>query len=111
MLETMPNKIGRYQIQAELGRGGFGRVYQAYDPTVGRLVAVKVLTLVDKEVLKRFKNEAIVAGKLRHRNIVTIYEYGEHEGLPFLVMEFLEGEDLQQVIRSKRPLTILEKAL
>src|SRR5215471_6811505 len=111
MAEPKSRQIGKYQIQAELGRGGFGSVYRAYDPTVGRLVAIKVLTAPgDQNLLTRFKNEAAAAGNLRHKNIITIYDFGEHEGLPYIVMEFLEGEDLQQVISQKRPLTLLQKA-
>ena len=109
MAGKMPTQIGGYQIQKQLGEGAFGRVYQAYDARVNRLVAIKVLLLSDKEVVTRFKNEAIVAGNLRHNNIVTIYEFGEHEGLPFLAMEFLDGENLQEVIRSKKPLSMLQK--
>ena len=110
MAEATLNRIGKYEIQSELGRGGFGRVYRAYDATVGRLVAVKVLTAeAGKDLLTRFKNEAAAAGNLHHENIVTIYEFGEDKGLPFIAMEFLEGEDLQQVIASRRPLTLLQK--
>ncbi len=111
MSEPALDRIGKYEIQAELGRGGFGRVYRAFDPTVGRLVAVKVLTAeAGKDLLTRFRNEATAAGNLHHRNIVTIYEFGEHKGLPFIAMEFLEGEDLQQVIAARRPMPVLEKA-
>jgi eukaryotic-like serine/threonine-protein kinase len=103
-------QIGKYQIQAELGRGGFGSVYRAYDPTVGRLVAIKVLTAAgDQNLLSRFKNEAAAAGNLRHKNIITIYDFGDHEGLPYIVMEFLDGEDLQHVISRSKQLTLLEK--
>jgi hypothetical protein len=110
MAELTSRQIGKYQIQAELGRGGFGSVYRAYDPTVGRLVAIKVLTASgDQQLLTRFKNEAGAAGNLRHKNIVTIYDFGEFEGLPYIVMEFLEGEDLQQVIAQKKPLPLLQK--
>src|SRR5215467_6401605 len=110
MAELTSHQIGKYQIQAELGRGGFGSVYRAYDPTVGRLVAIKVLTASgDQNLLTRFKNEAAAAGNLRHKNIITIYDFGDHEGLPYIVMEFLEGEDLQQIISQKKPLTLLQK--
>src|ERR1700761_5116528 len=103
------SQIGRYKILGELGRGGFGRVYRAYDPSVGRQVAIKLLTGGGgKEVLARFRNEAQVAGNLRHENIVTVYEYGEHEGQPFLAMEYLEGEDLHHLLASRRRLTLLE---
>ena len=94
-------KIGKYEIQAELGQGGFGRVYRAFDPTVGRPVALKILmTEGNKDLLTRFRNEATSAGNLRHRNIVTIYDFGEFSGRPYLVMELLEGEDLTQTISS-----------
>jgi len=109
MSENHPKQIGRYQVQGELGRGGFGRVYRAYDPTVGRPVALKVLTDVSTDMLMRFRNEAKVAGNLRHNSIVTVYEYGTHQDVPFLAMEYLEGEDLHHVIASRRPLTVLEK--
>src|ERR1035437_3952717 len=105
----MLTQIGRFLIQSEVGRGGFGRVYRALDPAVGRLVAVKVLTEGSEDLLTRFRNEASVAANLRHDNIVTIYEYGEHEGNPFLAMEYLEGEDLHQIIAANKPLSLLEK--
>ncbi len=109
MSEETVGQIGRYKVLGELGRGGFGRVYRAYDASMGRTVAIKVLTQRGKEVLARFRNEAQVAGNLRHENIVTVYEYGEHEGQPFLAMEYLEGEDLQHILSSRKPLTLLEK--
>ncbi len=106
----MKTRLGKYEIQAELGRGAFGRVYRAYDPTVGRLVAVKVMTTEgDKDLLARFRHEAAAAGNLRHKNIVTIYEFGEHEGVPFIVMEYLEGEDLQHALARRQPLSLLQR--
>lgn len=106
----MVQRIGRYEVQAELGRGGFGRVYRAFDPTVGRAVAIKTLHAGgDPELLTRFRNEAAAAGKLRHPNIVTIHDYGEHDGEPYIVMELLEGEDLQQCIRNRRPFSLMQK--
>src|SRR5215472_15989176 len=95
-------QIGRYKILEELGRGGFGRVYHGYDPTVGRPVAIKVLTEVSEDTRSRFRSEAMVAGNLGHRNIVTVYEFGTHEDLPFLAMEYLEGQDLHHIIASRR---------
>ena len=104
------NRIGRYEIQGELGRGGFGRVFRAFDPTVGRLVAVKTLTASgEPDILIRFRNEAAAAGRLRHQNIVIVYDFGEHEGTPFLVMELLDGEDLERIIVNRRELTLLKK--
>lgn len=102
-------QIGRYRILGELGRGGFGRVYRAYDASVGRELAIKLLTGGGREMLARFRNEAQVAGNLRHENIVTVYEYGEHEGQPFLAMEYLEGEDLHRILTTRKHLTLLEK--
>ena len=110
MPESLRRNIGKYLIQAELGRGGFGVVYRAYDPTVGRPVAVKVLTaLGDDQLLTRFKNEAAATGNLRHKNIVTIYDYGDDNGLPYIVMELLEGEDLNQAIAARRLIPLLQK--
>lgn len=103
------NRIGKYEIQAELGEGAFGRVYRAYDPTVNRPVAIKVLTGEGKDLITRFRTEASAAGNLRHKNIVTIYEFGEHKGRPFIAMELLEGDDLSQVIANHKSLTLLDK--
>jgi serine/threonine-protein kinase len=103
-------RFGKYEVQAQLGRGGFGTVFRAFDPTVGRLVAIKALTTEARtDLLTRFRNEAMAAGNLRHENIVTIYEFGEDNGVPFIAMEYLEGEDLQQALASGKPLTLLEK--
>jgi serine/threonine-protein kinase len=106
----MVERIGRYEVQAEIGRGGFGRVFRAFDPTVGRQVAIKTLHAGgDHELLVRFRNEAAAAGKLRHHNIVIIHDYGEQGGEPYIVMELLDGEDLQRVIHSRRQLTLIQK--
>lgn len=106
----MTGRIGRYELQAELGSGGFGRVFRAHDPIVGRQVAIKILLSTgDPELLVRFRNEAGATGKLRHRNIVVIYDFGEHDGLPYLVMELLEGQDLEHVISGRRPMSLLQK--
>jgi serine/threonine protein kinase len=103
-------KIGKYEVQAELGQGGFGKVYRAFDPTVGRPVAIKMLTTEgDRDLLTRFRNEAAAAGNLKHKNIVTVHEFGEHNGRPFLVMELLEGQDLLQIIKDGIQLTLLQK--
>ena len=109
MPEGTVGQIGRYKVVDELGRGGFGCVYLGFDASVGRQVAIKVLTEGGKELLARFRNEAQVAGNLRHENIVTVYEYGEHEGRPFLAMEYLDGEDLQHILATHKPLTLLQK--
>jgi serine/threonine protein kinase len=106
----MPNRIGKYEITAEIGRGGFSRVYRGFDPNVNRPVAIKVSTREsDPEHLSRFRNEASAAGNLRHENIVTIHDYGDDEGVPYLVMELLEGRDLHHIMRDGPKLSTLEK--
>ena len=104
--------IGRYEIQSELGRGGFGQVFRAFDPVVGRQVAVKTLLATDDpDLLTRFRNEAGATGKLRHQNIVIIYDFGEHDGAPYLVMELMEGHDLEQEIAGGSRMSMLEKVV
>jgi tetratricopeptide (TPR) repeat protein/predicted Ser/Thr protein kinase len=104
------DQIGRYKVLGEIGRGGFGVVYRAHDPVMRRNVAVKVLTAVsDPTLLARFRSEAGATGNLRHKNIITVYDYGECDGQPFLVMELLEGRTLQEVIRGGPPLSLFEK--
>jgi len=106
----MIEQIGRYRIVRELGRGGFGQVYLAQDPVMDRQVAIKVLTeLGDPSVIARFRTEAIAAGNLHHRNIVTIYDFGEEQQRHFLVMEFLDGRDLQKIMSSAEPLALWQK--
>ena len=106
----MARKIGKYELREEIGRGGFGTVYCAFDPTVGRTVAIKLLTgSGDPSVLARFKLEATAAGNLHHKNIITIYDFGQHEDLWYLVMEYLEGEDLQKTMARRKNLSVIDK--
>src|SRR5437763_10134607 len=105
-------KIGKYEVLDVIGRGGMGVVYKAVDPAIGRLVAIKMITAAigdDPDLLKRFFREAQSTGSLQHPNIVTVYELGDHNGNPYLVMEFLEGESLDTIITSHRALNLLEK--
>src|SRR5438067_4392871 len=99
-------KLGRYRIVAELGRGAMGAVYRAVDPLIEREVAIK--TLLDdlpaeivEEVRERFLREARSAGRLNHPNIVTIYDVGEDAGVAYIAMELLEGRSLQQMLRGQ----------
>ena len=98
------NSIGRYQLVEKLGQGGMGVVYRAFDTLLQRVVAVKVISGAiesGSEQRERFFREARAAGQLSHRNIITIHDLGEHDGQPYLAMEYLEGEDLQR--RLTRP--------
>jgi len=105
----MLSKLGKYEIEAELGSGGMGVVYRAIDTRLGRPVALKTMSptvLGNPEVLKRFYREAQAAGQLHHPNIVTIYDIDEADGIPFIAMELLEGEDLEKVIAERRDLPL-----
>src|SRR6185503_7257253 len=99
----LPANIGKYELQEFLG-GGMSHVYKARDTVIGRIVAVKVLTdagCQDSEVKARFLAEARMAGNLVHDNILSIYDFGVDElGRPFMVMEFLRGEDLRHAIKN-----------
>src|SRR4051812_22951426 len=104
-------RIGRYEIQRRLGRGGMGTVYVAHDPVLGRLVAIKLFQadLEIAEASTRFAREARAAAALNHANIVTVHDFGEHDAEPFIVMEYIQGETLASIIRSKAPTSIIDK--
>ncbi|WP_376695453.1 serine/threonine-protein kinase [Wenzhouxiangella sp. EGI_FJ10305] len=94
-------RIGRYKIERELGRGSMSIVYEAFDPHINRHLAVKVLReryARDLKSRQRFLREARSAGGLSHANIVTVFDVGQHEGLPFLVMERLRGQSLEEYL-------------
>ncbi len=102
-VDDLVNKtLGQFQITRELGRGGMAVVYQAYQPALQRQVALKVLppSLAQDDFVRRFHHEAIAAAGLRHPNIVTIYDVGSEDRHNYIVMEFLEGRPLSDVIRS-----------
>ena len=101
-----PTIIGKYRVEGRLGEGGMGAVYLARDARIGRLVALKVLRLDNEEMRKRFELEAQSAGRLKHPNIVTIYDYEEYDGNPCLVMEYVEGHTLAEIIEDGNPLPI-----
>jgi serine/threonine-protein kinase len=96
----IPETIGRFRIEAVLGRGGMGEVYKALDPTLQRTVAVKTVRPdIDRpEYLERMMREAQACARLSHPNIVTVFEAGQAEGVVFIAMEFLQGENLAEVL-------------
>jgi serine/threonine protein kinase len=104
------DKVGRYEIVEELGRGAMSVVYKAHDPDIDRWVALKVMHFgrgaQSEELKRRFKREAISAGRLRHPNIVAVHDAGEDRGKPFIVMEYLEGPTLAQAIKIEFPLAL-----
>lgn len=90
--------VGPYRITEPLGQGGMASVFKAYHPALDRYVAIKVLHpafLQDPSFLARFEREAKLVAKLDHPNIVPIYDFAEHEGQPYLVMKFIQGETLK----------------
>ncbi len=102
-------KLGKYEVIGELGRGAMGIVYRARDPIINRLVALKTITTSvadDPNLLQRFYREAQSAGALQHPNIVTIYDMGDEGGTPFIAMELVEGDSLEQVIARRATLPI-----
>jgi serine/threonine protein kinase len=92
-------RLGHYQIRSKIGAGGMGEVYRAYDPSIHRDVAIKVLPgalSADKDRLARFEQEAQAAGALNHPNILVIHHIDTHNGAPYIVSELLEGETLRE---------------
>ena len=110
-MADMPSRIGNFEVLSQIGSGGMGTVYLGRDPGLGRQVAIKVIReeVRDKEVLDRFFREARAAAALRHPNIITVYTSGQHEYQPYMVMEFVDGESLAEIIRSRRTLPLSDK--
>src|SRR5438094_3812044 len=101
--------VGRYKIDAELGRGAMGVVFRAQDPKIDRSVAIKTISLLglepdaEQEYRERFVLEARAAGRLSHSGIVTIFNIGEEPEVraPYLVMEYVEGQSLEKLLSKK----------
>src|SRR5580704_10640563 len=107
-----PKNIGRYEIVEELGHGAMGTVYRAKDPAMDRVVALKTIIALalasqqGSEFRERFYREARAAGGLAHPGIVPVFDVGEDEGLPFLVMEFISGQTLESALKKGERLSL-----
>ena len=104
-----PTFVGRYRVVKRLSSGGMGVLYLARDPAIDRPVAVKVARVRDAALRQRFVREARAAGRLRHRNIVTIFDVGEQDGEPFIAMEYVPGPTLAEIVQRNVPLPILQR--
>src|SRR5215472_10349634 len=112
MDEVAIRQIGRYRVIDVIGQGGMGVVYRAVDESINRPVAIKMLLGGyggDSDLLARFHREARSTGTLQHKNIVTVYALDDFEGFPYMVMEYLDGQSISQIITSRRKLHIIEK--
>jgi len=104
-----PERLGKYTITDELGKGAMGVVYKGFDPDIRRTVALKTIRkeMVDDDqaamLLARFRNEAQAAGRLSHPGIVSVYEWGEEGGIVFLAMEYVEGKSLREYFNRGMP--------
>jgi TonB family protein len=103
--DQMPHVIGRYQVQESIGYGAMGAVYKAFDPLIKRTLAIKTIRLdipkqspQYKSFIERFYHEARISGTLSHPNIVTLFDIGEELSLPYLAMEFVEGETISAIL-------------
>jgi eukaryotic-like serine/threonine-protein kinase len=100
---------GRYRLERQIGAGGTARVWVAFDTVLERRVAIKMLDVQNvPEQIERFRREARAIAQLQHPNIVGVLDTGEHDGVPFIVLEYVEGETLKERIRRLGPLTITE---
>src|SRR5258706_8899560 len=117
MTDLFGQYLGRYYLAERLGEGGMAVVYKAYDSRLERDVAIKIIrrgafpTDALGEVLKRFEREAKSLAKLSHPNIVKVHDYGEHEGSPYLVMEYMPGGTLKKILGRPIPWQIALRLL
>ncbi len=104
----VPKQVGRYEITEEVGRGGMGVVYKAWDPQLKRPVAIKMVLhgiWSRGQERKRFQSESEMIARLHHPNIMQIHEVGMHDGLPYLALEWIEGGSLSQWLQQHKPTT------
>ena len=108
-LTTGSTFAGRYQIIEELGKGGMGKVYKANDTDIKEKVAIKLIKpeiSTNKKTIERFQNELKFARKIRHKNVCQMYDLNREEGTYYITMEYVEGENLKNMIRMSRQLGI-----
>ncbi|SBT07345.1 Serine/threonine protein kinase [Candidatus Accumulibacter aalborgensis] len=104
---TLPEHIGKYEIRRKIGKGAMGTVYEGFDPVIERPVAIKTIlaeylaSVESAAAVMRFKREAQACGKLQHPAIVAVYEYGEDEEMAFIVMEYVQGQELRKVMQQR----------
>jgi serine/threonine protein kinase len=112
MEEPLIKQVGHYQLLDVIGRGGMGVVYRAIDTSIGRTVAIKMMHGTyadDKDLLERFHREVRSTANLQHKNIVTVYALDNFEGFPYMVMEFLEGRSMAEMITSHISQPVVDK--
>jgi serine/threonine protein kinase len=111
VMSPLPTRISRYEIKGLIAQGGMGDLYLARDPNTSRFVALKLLnaTLDSSELRGRFEREGRALASLNHPGIVHIYDYGDFQGAPFIVMEYVRGETLAEKIKRKAPISIVQK--
>ncbi|MGE5384416.1 MAG: serine/threonine protein kinase [Betaproteobacteria bacterium] len=115
MMADIPQKLGKYEIRRELGRGAMGIVYEGWDPMIARRVALKTVRREQldrseaEEILSRFQREAQAAGRLNHPNVVAVYDFGEDaEGIAFIAMEYVEGKELKDYFDRQERFSLAE---
>jgi serine/threonine-protein kinase len=107
---TLPARFGRYHVVAAIPGGNMGRLYLAQDPDIDRMVVVKALDGErSTEEKTRFLREARAAGRLSHANVVSIFDVGEQERTPFIVMEYIDGQTLAAIIKNREPMLLSRK--
>lgn len=115
--QTVPHspdfgKIGKYDLEELVGEGAMGKVYRALDPVLSRAVAIKLMSASisqDSHLRDRFLREARAAANLQHPNIITIYDFGDAGGHPYIAMEYIEGTDLAHIIQDRQPVSLETK--
>ncbi len=108
-LTTGSTFAGRYQIIEELGKGGMGKVFKVFDTKIKEKIALKLIKpeiASDKETIERFSNELRFARKIRHKNVCQMFDLGEAEGTHFITMEYVPGEDLKNMIRMSKSMSV-----